>query len=204
MTDLAWMRVYIGTETALTGHLTAEEFGSYERLRRHWWQHGSLPDDEPRLMRITGIDPGRWQEVAKAIGPLMSESIRRLDQERSEATVKREKKVAAGHRGAEARWRIDGKSNASANAFANGNSVAEPLDTMAEPSVCHWPSASASASDSSALDEKEERLEPARAKEPNILLMSMSEAAEHLRKAGTLSEEEGTKSAYALATGRAG
>ncbi|MER8844036.1 DUF1376 domain-containing protein [Mesorhizobium australicum] len=189
MTDLAWMKVYIGTETAQTGHLTAEEFGAYERLRRHWWQHGSLPDDEPRLMRISGIDPGRWQDVANAIGPLMSESIRRLDQERSDATVKREKKVAAGHRGAEARWRIDGKSNAS----ANGTSMAEPLDTMAEPSVCQWPSASAS--DSSALDEKEERLEPARVREPNIMLMSMAEAQAHIE------EQERAKNAYALAKG---
>lgn len=188
MTDLAWMKVYIGTETAQTSHLTAEEFGAYERLRRHWWQHGSLPDDEPRLMRITGIDAGRWQDVAKAIGPLMSESIRRLDQERSDATVKREKKVAAGHRGAEARWRIDGKSNAS----ANGTGMAEPLDTMAEPSVCQWPSASASASDKIAPDEKEERLEPAREREPNVMLMSMAESEEYLRKTGALSDDDQT------------
>ncbi|TPN45306.1 DUF1376 domain-containing protein [Mesorhizobium sp. B1-1-9] len=194
MTDLAWMKVYIGTETALTAHLTAEEFGAYERLRRHWWQHGSLPDDEPRLMRITGIDAGRWQDVAKAIGPLMSESIRRLDQERSDATVKREKKVAAGHRGAEARWRIDGKSNGS----ANGTSMAEPLDTMAEPSVCQWPSASASASDKIAPDEKEERLVLAREREPNVLTMSMAEAEEHLRKTGALADDNGAN-AYARA-----
>ncbi len=31
-----------------------------------------------------------------AIGPLMSEGLRRLDEERSEAAPKREKKVAAG------------------------------------------------------------------------------------------------------------
>lgn len=201
MTDLAWMKVYIGTETALTGHLTAEEFGAYERLRRHWWQHGSLPDDEARLMRITGIDPGRWQDVANAIGPLMSESIRRLNQERSDATVKREKKVAAGHRGAAARWRIDGKSNAS----ANSTSMAEPLDTMAEPSVCQWPSASASASDSSAPERKEEGLEPARAKEPNVMLMSMAEAEAHLQKTGALSEQDDeTTSANAYARAKAG
>ncbi|MGO4841244.1 DUF1376 domain-containing protein, partial [Rhizobiaceae sp. 2RAB30] len=48
------MKTYIGDEAAVTGHLTAEEFGAYERLRRHYWQHGGLPDDEARLTRITG------------------------------------------------------------------------------------------------------------------------------------------------------
>lgn len=200
MTDLAWMKTYIGTETALTAHLTAEEFGAYERLRRHYWQHGSMPSDDARLMRISGIDPERWEGVAQAIGPLMSEVLQRLDAERSEATVKREKKVAAGHRGAEARWRIDGKRNAD----ANGRSMASASDTIAGASFCQWPSASASssASDKIAPDEKEERLEPARAREPNVLTMSMAEAEEHLRKTGALPTEdvELRASAYATAT----
>lgn len=185
MTDLVWMKTYIGTETALTAHLSAEEFGAYERLRRHYWQHGSMPADDARLMRISGIDPERWEAVAQAIGPLMSESLQRLDTERSDATVKREKKVAAGHRGAEARWRIDGKRNA----VANGTSMAEPLDTMADASFCQWPSASASASESSAPDRKEEGLAHAREREPNVLTMSMAEAEEHLRKTGALAED---------------
>ncbi|ESW91721.1 hypothetical protein X773_01190 [Mesorhizobium sp. LSJC285A00] len=190
MTDLAWMKTYIGTETALTAHLTAEEFGAYERLRRHYWQHGSMPSDDARLVRISGIDPERWEAVAQAIGPLMSEGLQRLDAERSDATIKREKKVAAGHRGAEARWRINGKTNA----LANGTTMADASEEMAEPSVCQWPSASASASDSSALDEKEEGLEPARAK-PNVLTMSMAEARAHLEKEGKL------ENSYAAAKG---
>nr|WP_031198333.1 DUF1376 domain-containing protein [Mesorhizobium sp. L2C054A000] len=190
MTDLAWMKTYIGTETALTAHLTAEEFGAYERLRRHYWQHGSMPSDDARLMRVSGIDPERWEAVAQAIGPLMSEGLQRLDAERSDATVKRERKVAAGKKGAEARWQIDGRTDA----FANGTAIADASEKMAEPSVCHKPSASASASDSSALDGKEEGLEPARAK-PNVLTMSMAEARAHLEKEGKL------ENSYAAAKG---
>ncbi|MBZ9710492.1 YdaU family protein [Mesorhizobium sp. ESP7-2] len=198
MTDLVWMKVYIGTETALTGHLSAEEFGAYERLRRHAWQHGSLPEDLPRLMRITGVDSDRWEEVAKAIGPLMAEGLRRLDEDRIEAASKRERKVAAGRKGAEAKWRPHGRAIADANRAA----MAEPSDEMAEPSVCQWPSALASASDSYAPERKEERLEPTRAREPNLMTMSMAEAAEHLRKTGNL-DDDGSANAYAAAKGHA-
>lgn len=149
MTDLAWMKTYIGTETALTGHLTAEEFGAYERLRRHHWQHRRLPDDETRLMRIAGVEPEQWHRIASAIVPLLAEALPRLDQERAEAAAKREKKVAAGRKGAASRWQ-----NGTTSANANSKTMAT---AMADASFCQWPSASAS-------DEVryEERLVPTR------------------------------------------
>ncbi|RUX09922.1 DUF1376 domain-containing protein [Mesorhizobium sp. M2A.F.Ca.ET.037.01.1.1] len=186
MSELPWMPVYIGTETALTGHLSPEEFGCYERLRRHWWQHGSLPEDATRLMRITGVDPDKWEDVAKAIGPLMSDSIRRLDDERSGAAAKREKKVAAGRKGAEAKWRPHGRTISD----ANGTTMADASDEMANASFCQWPSPSASPSESSLREEKEEGLEPARERQPNVLLMSMDEVKEHLRETGALADDE--------------
>lgn len=111
MSDLAWMKTFIGTETALTGHLTPEEFGAYERARRHYWQHGNLPEDDARLVRITGVDLGRWAAVASAIILLLADALPRLDQERVAASVKREKKIAAGRKRADARWG-DGRTNA--------------------------------------------------------------------------------------------
>lgn len=185
MTDLPWMQVYVGTETALTGHLSAEEFGAFERLRRHWWLHGSLPEDNARLMRITGVDPDRWEDVAGTIGPLISEAICKLEEERFDATAKRQKKVAAGRKGAEAKWRPHGRTISD----ANGTAVAEPSDEMANASFCQWPSASASPSESSAPERKEENLALPRAREPNLMLMSMAEAEEHLRKTGALADE---------------
>lgn len=117
---------------------------------------------------------------------MMSDGLQRLDQERSEAASKRERKVAAGHKGAVARWKIDGRTNA----LADGTNMATASDTMADASFCQWPSASASASDSSALDEKEEGLALAREREPNVMLMSMAEATEHLRKTGALAASD--------------
>lgn len=128
MTDLAWMKTYIGDEAALTGHLTPEEFGCYERLRRHYWQHNSIPDEEGRLIRITGVDPDRWPAIRSAIEPLFGEGWRleRLDQERSDAAEKREKKIAAGRKGAQSRWG-NGATNSNTNADANGKRIAEPM-----------------------------------------------------------------------------
>jgi uncharacterized protein YdaU (DUF1376 family) len=176
MTDLAWMKTYIGTETAFTGHLTAEEFGAYERLRRHCWQHGGLPDDGARLTRISGIEPERWASIASAIVPLLAEALPRLDSERLEAATKREKKVAAGRKGAEARWFLDGKPIAN----ANGKPMA---DAMRMPMENQWPSASA-------LDEEryEEGLAPTRARArerdaiPQVSTLAAAEA--WLRKNG--------------------
>lgn len=121
MTDLAWMKTYIGDEAALTGHLTPEEFCAYERMRRHYWQHGSLPDDDDRLIRITGIDVERWPAVREGIRSLFDDGWRltRLDQERSEASDKRERAIRRSQKAAEARW---GKpANASSNAASNAN-----------------------------------------------------------------------------------
>jgi uncharacterized protein YdaU (DUF1376 family) len=129
------MKTYIGDEAALTGHLTAEEFGAYERLRRHCWQHGSLPDGDARLMRIGGVEPERWSDVASAIIPLLAEALPKLDQERSEAAEKREKKIAAGQKGARKRWGENSSINSSAigtttsTPNGNGAAMAEPIAT---------------------------------------------------------------------------
>ena len=170
MTDLVWMKTYIGTETALTGHLTAEEFGAYERLRRHYWQHSSLPDDEARLMRVAGIEPDRWPAIASAIRPLLAEALPKLDQERSVAASKREKKVAAGQKGAAVRWQTDSKTIAN----ANGRTIA---NGMAEPSFRQWPSASASEE-----VRYEERLVPTRTREEDEFPIDPPETVEQGRR----------------------
>ena len=133
MTDLAWMKTYIGDEAAVTGHLTAEEFGAYERLRRHYWQHGSIPDDDGRLLRITSVEPDRWLSVAAAIVPLLSNHLPNLDQQRADAAVKRERKIAAGRKGAEARWQTDSRTNANANGKPIATAMAEPMRNQCPP-----------------------------------------------------------------------
>jgi uncharacterized protein YdaU (DUF1376 family) len=116
------MRTYIGDEAALTGHLTPEEFGCYERLRRHYWQHGGLPDDDARLIRITGVDPDRWEAVRSGIRALFEEGWRlpRLDQERAAAADKRGRAIERSQKAAQARW---GKSAASATSNATSTAI---------------------------------------------------------------------------------
>lgn len=142
MTDLAWMKTYIGDEAAVTGHLTAEEFGAYERLRRHFWQHGDLPDDETRLARVTGMEVSRWNEMANAIIPLLAPALAKLMQERSVAEIKRQKKIEAGKIGAAARWDKSGIPGVNSNTNANANSKTI-ANAMAQPMRNQWPPAPA-------------------------------------------------------------
>ncbi|MBA8845689.1 uncharacterized protein YdaU (DUF1376 family) [Ochrobactrum sp. RH1CCR137] len=141
MSDLVWMKVYIGTEMARTAHLTPEEFGVYERLRRHYWQHGSLPDDADRLARTVGLDGKTWKGMADAIRLPLADALAELDKERTEARLKRDRKIAAGKKGADARWQKDSNTiraagmNGNTNAVANGKGMA---DALAEPSNSQW------------------------------------------------------------------
>ena len=96
MTDLAWMKTLYrhrdGPDRPSHGRRIA---GAYERLRRHYWQHGNLPEGDARLIRISSVEPDRWAAIAPAIFPLLATALPKLDQERSEASGKREKKVAS-------------------------------------------------------------------------------------------------------------
>ncbi|MBM2711673.1 YdaU family protein [Mesorhizobium caraganae] len=181
MTDLAWMKTYIGDEAAITSHLSAEEFGAFERLRRHYWQHGILPDDDVRLMRITGVDPDRWEAVRSAICSLFDDGWRlpRLDIEREAAAEKREIAIDRARKGADARWRRNASSNAP-----------RMLEAMPKAMLEQCPPAPAPAPEDSALGRKEDNLALTHTREPNIMTMSLAEAQEHLRKTGALADDE--------------
>jgi uncharacterized protein YdaU (DUF1376 family) len=120
------MPINIGLEMAETAHLSAEEMGAFHRLQMAYWQHGRLPDDDVRLMRIAGLDAERWTDVRQAIRPLFGDGWHhaRLFEERKRAEETHAKKVGAGKRGAQARWGSDGKRNADANGKSNGDAIA--------------------------------------------------------------------------------
>jgi hypothetical protein len=130
-------------------------------------------------MRISGIEPDRWPAIASAIGSLMAEALAKLDQERSDAADKREKKIAAGRKGAISRW-SQAPQDGNTNGNANGKGMAEP---MRSPSVCQWPSASASDE-----DRYEERLAltrtRARERDPIPQVTTQAAAEAWLRKNG--------------------
>lgn len=126
MTPLFWMPINIGLEMAETVHLSAEEVGAFHRLQMAYWQHGRLPDDDVRLMRIAGLDADRWADVRQSIRPLFGDGWHhaRLFEERKRAEETHKKKVGAGKRGAQVRWGVNGKSNSAANSKRNGDAIA--------------------------------------------------------------------------------
>ncbi|WP_292575840.1 DUF1376 domain-containing protein [Mesorhizobium sp.] len=134
MSSLAWMPIYTGDVLAETAGLSTEEFGTYMLLLFAYWQNGELPNDDIRLARIARLDPERWlagrPSIEALFGPNWSNDG--LDNLRNQAADKRERKIAAGRKGAASRWQ-NGKSNASANgnriSSANGKGNAEPIAT---------------------------------------------------------------------------
>lgn len=102
-----------------------------------------MPDEQGRLSRITGVEPDRWPAVREAIEELVGAALQRLSDQREQAAAKRERKVAAGRKGAQTRWggaEADSKGNAVANANANGRTIATAI---AEPMRNQWPPAPA-------------------------------------------------------------
>ncbi|MGO4835147.1 hypothetical protein AB4144_23115, partial [Rhizobiaceae sp. 2RAB30] len=124
--------------------------------------------------RITGVEPESWAIIKTAIGPLISETLGRLDQERLQASAKRERKVAAGMKGARARWGEHGNTNSPANGKPDSKSIAT---AMAEPMRNQWPPAPAP-------DEVryEERLVPTRTREENEYPFDPPETVEQGRR----------------------
>lgn len=120
MSDLAWMKTYIGDEAAATAHLSPEEFGAYERLRRYYWQHDHLPDDDIRLSRIAGADIEQWTAIRPAVERMFEAGWRlpKLDLERVAASDKRERAIERSQKAAQARWGKVG-----ANAPRNATSI---------------------------------------------------------------------------------
>ncbi|MBX5268626.1 YdaU family protein [Rhizobium sp. NLR17b] len=101
MTHLHWMKTYVGDEAAATVHLSRDEFGAYELLRRYYWQHGCLPNDDDRLARIARATPDEWKNLRPVIEILFDDGWRnaRLDEERANAEKYHADRVRAGRKG---------------------------------------------------------------------------------------------------------
>ena len=84
------LRTHIGREALRTAALTAEEFGAYERLRRHFWLHLTRPS-EAHSRVIAGIDPDRWDAVYVAIEEILLEQMRVLYRQQKERTRARKR-----------------------------------------------------------------------------------------------------------------
>ena len=64
---LSWMPLDIADYRADTAHLGALEHGVYLLLIMHYWQTGSLPDDDKQLARIACATPAEWRGARAVI-----------------------------------------------------------------------------------------------------------------------------------------
>ncbi len=125
-----WMPLYIGDYLADTGHLTAQQHGSYLLMLMHQWRTGPLPKDERQLAAIARVDLSTWrQKIAPSVMAFFSVTVEgltqgRLAREKQKSDANLLSKSEAGQRGAEGRW-------AKPHSERNG-------ERMADASVRQW------------------------------------------------------------------
>lgn len=125
----AWMPLYWGDYLRDTRDLSTLQHGAYLLLIAHYWQHGSLPDDERALASIAGVPRPTWRRIAPALAAKFSPGWRhkRIDAEiaRTEHAITQRRIAGAkgGHKTALARAIAVG----SALKAAKANPLANPL-----------------------------------------------------------------------------
>lgn len=119
-----WMPLYIADYLADTAHLNAAQSGAYLHLIMHYWQTGSLPDDDGALARIARMGVVEWKKNRGMIEAFFHDGWRhkRIDAELAHAQhVSSKRRASAEQR----------HNKSSAIAAANGHANAEQLDTHA-------------------------------------------------------------------------
>ncbi|QIG70461.1 DUF1376 domain-containing protein [Rhizobium phage RHph_N28_2] len=130
MSNRAWMPLHIADYLADTGHLTATEHGAYLLLIMHYWQNGSLPENERVIARIAKLSPEQWEESRDMLAMLFGPGWKhkRIDAELGKADEIIEKRRAA----AEARYSKGKKQTSDANAM---HMQSKCIDTGALPTT---------------------------------------------------------------------
>jgi uncharacterized protein YdaU (DUF1376 family) len=76
MSSPPWMPLYIGDYRAETAHLSAAQHGAYLLLIMHYWQQGTLPDDDEQLARIVCMSIVEWRKNRAVIRAFFGEGWR--------------------------------------------------------------------------------------------------------------------------------
>lgn len=114
------MPLYVGDYLRDTQHLSAEEHGAYLLLIMHYWTHGSLPQDEKFLQKISQLSGYKWQKYFENISGLFGPgwTHKRIEAEREKAMKLTNKRKMAGELGGvmnALRWEANAKANAKKN-----------------------------------------------------------------------------------------
>lgn len=134
MTTRPWMPLWIADYRADTAHLSTAEHGAYLLLIMHYWQTGSLPQDDAQLARIVSMTAAEWRKARSTIAAFFADGWKhkRIEEELAEATLKYERRAAAGKRGGKASAeRKQSSSNAPSNAPASLNQSQSPSEAKA-------------------------------------------------------------------------
>ncbi len=89
---------------------TAEEVGGYIRLLIHQWDKGSLPNDDKKLIKLSGMKPKSLETVKQKFELNEDGNLRnkRLEKTRQQQIEFKKSKSESGKNGANKRWQKDG------------------------------------------------------------------------------------------------
>lgn len=121
---LSWMPLDIADYRADTAHLGALEHGIYLLLIMHYWQTGSLPNDDRQLARIACATPAEWRGARSIIEAffLPGWKHKRVEQELTKA-----REISSKRRGAALQMHEERRALGDANAHASAEQVHTPL-----------------------------------------------------------------------------
>jgi len=98
VTKKPWMPLYIGDYLRKTTHLDARGSGAYLHLIMHYWDHGSLPNDDRELARIAKLTPRQYTKLRPSLIAFFQPGWRhrRIDEELQRVELVSEKRSRAG------------------------------------------------------------------------------------------------------------
>jgi hypothetical protein len=104
--SLPFMPMYWGDYWRDTTHLSDAEHVSYLRLISHYWQHGSLPDEDVRLARIAGRSKADWDEIKPMLQAFFEHGWKhsRIERELKKEIITKERFTERAKKAATARW----------------------------------------------------------------------------------------------------
>lgn len=114
------MPLYVADYLADTGHLSTVEHGAYMLLIMHYWQTGSLPEDDKRLSRIARLNEAEWQDVRDTLADMFDANWKH---KRIDAEIAKVADISTKRKAAASQARSKSNANATANAPSNDDQL---------------------------------------------------------------------------------
>lgn len=161
----AYMRMFWGDFLKNTMHLTSAEVGVYCLLIAHYFEQGSLPDDDRRLARIARLPVPNWKKMRPTMEDFFEPGWRhaRVDEEIAESR----KKADRASRNARTRWNLatttpipDTTHGKEFDASITGQKLIKTMDDLCDSIATAMPQPCSSESESESVDSGVSRARP--------------------------------------------